>query len=136
MISKGLRLSVDLMGAGASDIIGYQAKRDAPAIDLAKIGHYDPLEFWNPCAGMRHGRLSSSRESLASNSAGERLKKMMEMGLSRPWPEALHALTGQRQMDATAMLDYFAPLNMPQKPPLKGAKKWLDEQNREKPVGW
>jgi len=34
------------------------------------------------------------------------------------------------------MLDYFAPLNMPQKPPLKGAKKWLDEQNREKPVGW
>ena len=74
---------------------------------------------------MRHGRLSSSRESLASNPAGERLKKMMEMGLSRPWPEALHALTGQRQMDATAMLDYFAPL-----------KKWLDEQNRGKPVGW
>ena len=48
MISRGLRLSVDLMGAGASDIIGYQAKRDAPAIDLAKIGHYDPLEFWKP----------------------------------------------------------------------------------------
>ncbi len=35
------------------------------------------------------------------------------------------ALTGQRQMDATAILDYFAPL-----------KKWLDEQNKGKPVGW
>ncbi len=57
--------------------------------------------------------------------AGLRLMKMLEMGESRPWPEALYALTGQRQMDATAILDYFAPL-----------QKWLDEQNRGKPVGW
>jgi peptidyl-dipeptidase A len=57
--------------------------------------------------------------------AGARLKKMLEMGKSRPWPEALYALTGERQMDATAMLDYFAPL-----------KKWLDEQNKGKPTGW
>jgi peptidyl-dipeptidase A len=52
---------------------------------------------------------------------GEKLRKMMEMGQSRPWPEALEAMTGQRQMDATAILDYFAPL-----------KQWLDEQNRAK----
>ncbi len=59
--------------------------------------------------------------------AGERLKKMLEMGASRPWPEALYALTGERQMDATAILDYFAPL-----------KKWLDEQNAKNgvKVGW
>ncbi len=50
---------------------------------------------------------------------GERLKKMLEMGQSRPWPEALKALTGEEKMDATAILDYFAPL-----------KKWLDEQNK------
>jgi peptidyl-dipeptidase A len=59
--------------------------------------------------------------------AGERLKKMLEMGKSQPWPEELYTLTGERQMDATAMLDYFAPL-----------KKWLDEQNAKngaKP-GW
>ena len=43
---------------------------------------------------------------------------MLELGASRPWPDALEALTGQRQMDATAMAEYFAPL-----------KKWLDEQN-------
>jgi peptidyl-dipeptidase A len=57
--------------------------------------------------------------------AGKRLDAMLAMGESRPWPDALQALTGQRQMDATAILDYFAPL-----------QKWLDEQNRGKPVGW
>jgi peptidyl-dipeptidase A len=58
---------------------------------------------------------------------GERLNQMLEMGQSRPWPEALEALTGEKQMDATAILDYFAPL-----------KKWLDEQNRKHgyKVGW
>ncbi len=50
---------------------------------------------------------------------GAKLKKMLEMGQSRPWPEALKALTGEDKMDASAILDYFAPL-----------KKWLDEQNQ------
>jgi peptidyl-dipeptidase A len=57
--------------------------------------------------------------------AGDRLQAMMEMGLSRPWPDALEALTGEREMDATAILDYFAPL-----------KAWLDEQNRGRTCGW
>jgi len=57
--------------------------------------------------------------------AGRRLNAMLEMGLSRPWPDALEALTGERQMDAAAIRDYFAPL-----------EKWLEEQNRGKPVGW
>jgi peptidyl-dipeptidase A len=60
-----------------------------------------------------------------SKAAGDRLNAMMKMGVSRPWPDALEALTGQRQMDATAIRDYFAPL-----------QKWLDEQNKGKPVGW
>jgi peptidyl-dipeptidase A len=49
---------------------------------------------------------------------GERLAKMLAMGQSQPWPDALEALTGEREMDATAILDYFAPL-----------EAWLDEQN-------
>jgi len=59
--------------------------------------------------------------------AGERLNQMLSMGQSRPWQEALEALTGQKQMDATALADYFAPL-----------KTWLDEQNKAKgyAVGW
>ncbi len=57
--------------------------------------------------------------------AGRRLNTMLAMGQSKPWPDALYELTGQREMDATAIRDYFAPL-----------QKWLDEQNKGKPVGW
>jgi peptidyl-dipeptidase A len=60
-----------------------------------------------------------------SRTAGDRLQRTLAMGASRPWPEALEALTGQRQMDATALVDYFAPL-----------KAWLDEQNRGQEIGW
>ena len=60
-----------------------------------------------------------------SRQAGERLNAMLEMGRSRPWPEALEAMTGSPQMDATAILDYFAPL-----------KVWLDEQNQGRQCGW
>lgn len=62
-----------------------------------------------------------------NKAAGERLRKMLEMGRSQPWPEELYALTGERKMDATAMLEYFAPL-----------QKWLDEQNAKNGVrvGW
>jgi hypothetical protein len=48
----------------------------------------------------------------ASQAAGDRSNAMPSMGLSRPWPRALEALTGQKQMDATAILDYFAPLKV------------------------
>ena len=60
-----------------------------------------------------------------SKAAGRRLQAMLELGASRPWPEALAALTGQREMDATALLDYFQPLMV-----------WLQRQNRGAPVGW
>ena len=52
--------------------------------------------------------------------AGEKLRTMLAMGLSKPWPEALKAMTGEDKMDATAIIDYFAPL-----------KTWLDEQNKK-----
>ena len=44
---------------------------------------------------------------------------MLSMGQSKPWPDALEVMTGEKQMDATALADYFAPL-----------KAWLDEQNK------
>ena len=50
----------------------------------------------------------------------KRLNRMLAMGQSRPWPDALEALSGERRMDATAIIDYFAPL-----------KTWLDEQNKK-----
>lgn len=60
-----------------------------------------------------------------SAEAGRRLDALMQMGLSKPWPEALEAMTGRPDMDATAIVDYFAPL-----------KTWLDEQIEGRPVGW
>jgi len=56
---------------------------------------------------------------------GARFNAMMEMGQSRPWPEAMQAFTGQRENDASAVADYFAPLNV-----------WLTAQNRGKDCGW
>ena len=60
-----------------------------------------------------------------SAAAGRRLRAMMEMGASRPWPDALEAIAGTREMDATAILDYFAPL-----------ADWLEEQNAGRTCGW
>jgi len=60
-----------------------------------------------------------------SKEAGRRLSAMLSMGMSREWPDALEALTGDRRMEAAGLLEYFQPL-----------RRWLDEQNRGVPVGW
>jgi peptidyl-dipeptidase A len=60
-----------------------------------------------------------------SKEAGARLNGMLQMGLSHPWQEALEKIAGTREMDASAIRDYFAPL-----------QRWLDQQNQGKPVGW
>jgi len=57
--------------------------------------------------------------------AGKRLQAMLELGASKPWPDALQAMTGTRQMDATALLDYFSPL-----------RTWLQAQNKGQKCGW
>jgi peptidyl-dipeptidase A len=60
-----------------------------------------------------------------SKEAGKRLQAMMAMGASRPWPDAMEALTGQRRADATALLAYYAPL-----------RAWLKKQNAGRTCGW
>jgi len=60
-----------------------------------------------------------------SAAAGRQLATMLGAGASRPWQETLAQATGERQMDATAMVDYFQPL-----------LAWLERQNRGQPVGW
>ncbi|ATW04779.1 M2 family metallopeptidase [Sphingorhabdus sp. YGSMI21] len=56
---------------------------------------------------------------------GAKLNAMLEMGASKPWPDALEAFTGTREMDGSAMISYFAPL-----------MDWLKEENRGKACGW
>jgi peptidyl-dipeptidase A len=88
--------------------------------DILQFQFHRALAGSAGCAGPLH------RCSIYGNkAAGEKLAAMLAMGLSKPWPDALFVLTGQREMDATAVRDYFAPL-----------QKWLDEQNKGKPVGW
>jgi peptidyl-dipeptidase A len=60
-----------------------------------------------------------------SKAAGQKLDELLKLGRSQPWPVALETLTGTREMDAGAMLDYFAPL-----------QGWLDQQNQGRTCGW
>ena len=88
--------------------------------DILQFQFHRALSQTAGCTGPLH------RCSIYDNkAAGAKLNAMLEMGQSRPWQEALEKIAGTRQMDATAIRDYFAPL-----------QKWLDEQNRGKPVGW
>ncbi|GAA5188536.1 M2 family metallopeptidase [Ferrimonas gelatinilytica] len=62
-----------------------------------------------------------------SEAAGTKLNRMLEMGLSQPWPQALEVVTGNPEMSGQSLLNYFAPLH-----------QWLDEQNRAsgRQCGW
>jgi peptidyl-dipeptidase A len=60
-----------------------------------------------------------------SKDAGAKLNAMLSMGTSKPWPEELEAIAGTKQMDASAIIDYFAPLDT-----------WLDEQLKDTKTGW
>ncbi|HUG73626.1 MAG TPA: M2 family metallopeptidase, partial [Steroidobacteraceae bacterium] len=64
--------------------------------------------------------------SVAGNAeAGARFWAMLQAGASKPWPETLEKLTGTRQMDASAIIDYFQPL-----------MGWLEEKNAGQQCGW
>jgi peptidyl-dipeptidase A len=56
---------------------------------------------------------------------GARLNAMLEMGASKPWPDALQAFTGKREIDGTAMIAYFKPL-----------MAFLAKENKGKKCGW
>ena len=50
---------------------------------------------------------------------------MLAMGSSKPWPDAMEAITGQRKMDAKPLIEFFQPLT-----------DWLIEQNAGYDVTW
>jgi peptidyl-dipeptidase A len=57
--------------------------------------------------------------------AGKRYQEMLSLGASQPWPATLEKLTGKREMDASAIIEYFQPLIA-----------WLKEQNKSQQCGW
>jgi peptidyl-dipeptidase A len=56
---------------------------------------------------------------------GAKFNAMLQMGTSKPWPDELEAFTGQRDIDASGVTDYFAPLMV-----------WLKAQNKAEHCGW
>ena len=56
---------------------------------------------------------------------GKKFEAMLAMGASKPWPEELAAFTGETRTDASAVADYFQPLNV-----------WLTKQNKGEHCGW
>ena len=60
-----------------------------------------------------------------NDAAGKKLREMLAMGASKPWPDAMEALTGQRELDASAIIDYFQPL-----------MDYLEVQNKDRDCGW
>lgn len=90
------------------------------------LAHILQFQFHKAACDMAGWEGPVHRCSIYGNQeVGARLNAMLEMGQSRPWPDALEAFTGTRQMDGSAILAYFEPL-----------KVWLDAKNAGKDCGW
>lgn len=90
---------------------------------LARILQF---QFYKAACDMAGWRGPLHRCSFYGNrEVGRRLNEMLAMGASRPWPDALEAFTGSREMSAEPMVEYFRPL-----------LGWLREQNRGRRCGW
>jgi peptidyl-dipeptidase A len=77
------------------------------------------------CRAAGHKGSLETCSIFGNKEAGAKLKAMLSMGASKPWPEALAVLSGESRADASAMLEYFAPLTA-----------FLKEQNRGEKCGW
>lgn len=77
------------------------------------------------CAESGHKGSLHTCSNYGNKAAGQKLWQMLQAGSSRPWPETLALLTGKREMDASAILAYFAPL-----------QRWLKQQNQGRSCGW
>jgi peptidyl-dipeptidase A len=90
------------------------------------LAHIQQFQFHRALCEVAGFKGPLHRCSIYNNAdAGAKMQAMMEMGRSQPWQDAMEVLTGQRELDATALLDYFAPL-----------KTWLDQQNQDRRCGW
>jgi peptidyl-dipeptidase A len=90
---------------------------------LARILQF---QFYKAACDMAGWKGPLHRCSFYGNkTVGARLNAMLEMGASKPWPDALQAFTGKREIDGTAMISYFKPL-----------MTYLAKENKGKTCGW
>ena len=89
-----------------------------------EAGQYDPE---NPEKNPLH-----KCDFYQSKEAGEKLRNGLKLGVSRPWTEALEALTGEKDIDAGALLEYFKPLHdFLKEENMKETLKQYDEEVKE-----
>ncbi len=90
------------------------------------LSHILQFQFYRAlCEASGHTGPLHECSYYGSREAGEKYWAMMQKGQSQPWQQTLKELTGGERMDASAILDYFAPL-----------QAWLEEQNQGKTCGW
>jgi len=90
------------------------------------LAHIQQFEFHRALCEISGNSDPIHRCSIYNNkAAGKALNTMLEMGSSQPWQQAYKVLTGNEQMDATAILDYFAPLHT-----------WLKDKNQGQQCGF
>ncbi|WP_448211114.1 M2 family metallopeptidase [Colwellia sp. MEBiC06753] len=90
------------------------------------LAHIQQFEFHRALCEIAGNTEAIHRCSIYNNkAAGEKLNEMLEMGSSQPWQQAYKVVTGNEQMDATAILDYFAPLHT-----------WLKDKNKDRTCGF
>ncbi|WP_050436221.1 M2 family metallopeptidase [Chondromyces crocatus] len=90
------------------------------------LAHIYQFQFHRAlCAASGHKGPLHTCSIHGSKAAGDKMKAMLAMGASRPWQEAMQALTGQSAADPGALLEYFEPL-----------QRWLREQNKNETCGW
>ena len=77
------------------------------------------------CAAAGHEGPLYQCSIYGSKEAGKKLQAMLALGSSKPWPVALEALTGTREMDGGPLIEYFKPL-----------MAYLEEQNTDRKCGW
>jgi peptidyl-dipeptidase A len=90
---------------------------------LARVMQY---QFYRSlCEASGHQGPLHTCSFFGSKEAGDKYWAMLQQGASKPWPETLEKLTGSREMDASAIVEYFQPL-----------QGWLKEQNKTSKCGW
>jgi len=90
------------------------------------LAHILQFQFYKALCDVADHKGPLSQCSIYGNrAAGEKLERMLAAGASQPWQKTLKELTGKEGMDASAILDYFAPLHA-----------WLRKQNAGKDCGW
>lgn len=122
---QGLRPPVDRSEADFDPGAKFHIPGNTPYMRYF-LAHILQFQFHKAACDMAGFEGPLHRCSIYGNTkVGKRFNAMLEMGSSKPWPDALEAFTGTREMDGSAIVEYFAPL-----------MTYLKKENATRKCGW